>query len=408
MKARSKNGWVLKEDVRTQPFRGTANRTAVAQPKGAARPAPKPPRPELLPAKMRGGAAQAKSGSIGAKVPRPELLPARMRGMVGQTRAERGPDPRWSGAPRPELLPGMGPAGVGGPLRAAQARSSHGVSTSPIPSAQRRGIGEGRSPYLAKAGPRHAVQRSTSSEELACTTFVVAPTRSSYDEENERDVRSELGELTTMAEKDIAFLKSQHVNVCLDVLYTGAPSSAALAKYLEALSSSNPQTPKEIVFTAHGSPGRNGKIGMGYDQQDKPDYRVNAMELVKLLQSLGIEALYKHRLHFYFRCCNSAYAVIDCFKKKPADAKVAILEQSFIAGFYEIMAKLGCAHLSVTGFRGYYYPAVKKPELSTDKGKTKLPISAGTVTIDEQGDVNIPGDIWKLKNTVELNEKVLA
>lgn len=115
---RSKTGLVLQGYFRIERFRGAANRAAVAQPEAAARLAPQPPRPELLPAKMRGGAAQAKP--------------------------EREPGGAWSGAPRPELLPGMGPTNVRGPRRVAQARPSHGVSTTPIPAGQLRVIGEGR------------------------------------------------------------------------------------------------------------------------------------------------------------------------------------------------------------------------------------------------------------------------
>jgi hypothetical protein len=52
------------------------------------------PRPELLPAKMRGDAAQAKPGPRGSTAPRPELLPAKMRAGSGGAvlaKAERAP-----------------------------------------------------------------------------------------------------------------------------------------------------------------------------------------------------------------------------------------------------------------------------------------------------------------------------
>jgi hypothetical protein len=329
--ARAKPGSMPHVQARIERVREIANRVAAAQPKTPARPASQPPRPELLPAKMRGAAAQARPASTPAGTP------------LGG---------------RPAFLP------------------------------------ERRSRALQRA------------EEVARMTCVVAPTRRSYPVKDASDVRTELVELEAMVGKDIQFLSSQQDHVCRDVLHTGAPGNAALAAQLRAMSDSAPETIKEIVFTAHGSPGRNGKIGMGYDQDGKPDYRVNAAELVEILKSLDIKALFEHRLHFYFRCCNSAYANIDCQKKIAKDAKDAILDQSFIAGFHGLMKQLGCKHLSVTGFRGYYFPAVKKPELSTDDGKTKRPIAEGTVTIDEQNNVVISSDIWKLKSTPKLNDKL--
>lgn len=76
--------------------------------------------------------------------PRPGLLPLGLRGAVGQPRAEATSGALRRGAPRPELLPGMGPARVGGPPRIGQARSSRRCSTTPIPPAHLRAIGEGR------------------------------------------------------------------------------------------------------------------------------------------------------------------------------------------------------------------------------------------------------------------------
>ncbi|HEX8111531.1 MAG TPA: DUF4157 domain-containing protein [Kofleriaceae bacterium] len=64
--------------------------------------------------------------------------------MVGQPKLERRSGPAWSGAPRPELLPGMGPLRMGGAPWVAQARTNRGVSTTPIQVGQLRVIGEGR------------------------------------------------------------------------------------------------------------------------------------------------------------------------------------------------------------------------------------------------------------------------
>lgn len=99
---------------------------------------------DLRPAKMRGGAAQPKQAPSGPRAPRPDLLPAKMRGHVGQTKTERGPGLAWSGALRPELLPGMGSSSVGRPSRVAQARANDGVLTTPVRADQLRVIGQGR------------------------------------------------------------------------------------------------------------------------------------------------------------------------------------------------------------------------------------------------------------------------
>lgn len=122
-------GMVLQGYFRLERFRAPASRAAGVQPKPPTRLAPQPPRPELLPAAMRGGTAQAK--------------------------VDRGAGRAWSGAPRPELLPSMRPSRVG-PQQAIQARPSHGVSTPPIPARQLRVIGEGRP---LESGIRQAMER---------------------------------------------------------------------------------------------------------------------------------------------------------------------------------------------------------------------------------------------------------
>ncbi len=114
----SSNGLVLQGYFRTERYRGPVNRDTVAQRMAPARPTPPPPRFDLLLAKMRGAAAQPKAGP--------------------------GSGGAWSGAPRPDLLPGMGPTRVNGLWRMAQARSSHPISTTQIPAGQLRVIGNGR------------------------------------------------------------------------------------------------------------------------------------------------------------------------------------------------------------------------------------------------------------------------
>jgi hypothetical protein len=108
-------GRVLQGYFRIEQFRGTGRRgsvAAVVQPMSSGRPTPvpAPPRPDLLPAKMLGAAAQLRLGpTIGSQ----------------------------------HTLPGMGRATVGGPPRVAQARSSPARST-PLPAGQLRVIGAGR------------------------------------------------------------------------------------------------------------------------------------------------------------------------------------------------------------------------------------------------------------------------
>ncbi len=114
----AKAGSVLQGYFRTDRLRGAANRAAVAQSKSPARSTP--------------------------QAPRPELLPAGMRGVAAQPQAEPGPGRSWRGAPRPDLLPGMGPTRAGERLRAAQAWPSRQVSTTPVPAGQLRVIGHGR------------------------------------------------------------------------------------------------------------------------------------------------------------------------------------------------------------------------------------------------------------------------
>lgn len=103
MKQRPKSGLALPGTLQTARARAASTRAAVAQSQGAARAPSSPPRPELLPPPLRGGAAQA--------------------------RTDRAPAAAWAGAPRPELLPSKGPAIVGGRRQAAQPRSSPGVAT---------------------------------------------------------------------------------------------------------------------------------------------------------------------------------------------------------------------------------------------------------------------------------------
>jgi hypothetical protein len=118
----SKTGLVLQGYFSVEQFRGPGSRDTAAQAKGSPRPSPQPPRPDLLPVRMRGGAAQAKGTSASP----------------------------WRGAPRPELMPGMGKPNEGILGRAAQLRSQVGVVTSPVLEGRLRltGLGKPLEPRL--------------------------------------------------------------------------------------------------------------------------------------------------------------------------------------------------------------------------------------------------------------------
>ncbi len=110
---RSRQPLVLQGYFRAERVRGTVPRAVAIQPVDQGDWAAKAPRPDLMPARTRGGAVQALRATV--------------------------PDASWPGARRPDLLPGMGvPRGV------AQPRASPGVSTAPIPAGQLRVISQGR------------------------------------------------------------------------------------------------------------------------------------------------------------------------------------------------------------------------------------------------------------------------
>ncbi len=140
-------GYFCSEQFQGAESRGSRATVVPSMSSGQRVTVPAPPRPDLLPAKMLGAAAQPRLGPSPPGVPRRDLLPAKIRGMVGQPRSERPPGAAWSGAPRPDLLPGMGPARMGGPgtvRTVAQARPADVVVTTPISAGALRVIGEGR------------------------------------------------------------------------------------------------------------------------------------------------------------------------------------------------------------------------------------------------------------------------
>lgn len=94
---------------------------------------------------MQAKAAQAPTQSFWAgKAPRPDWMPGGLGRPAAQAKAA--PGSAWPGAPRPELLPGMGRPATGMPHGVAQRRGAAGagVVTSPVPDGQLRIIGHGK------------------------------------------------------------------------------------------------------------------------------------------------------------------------------------------------------------------------------------------------------------------------
>ncbi|MCH9688987.1 MAG: hypothetical protein K0V04_46570, partial [Deltaproteobacteria bacterium] len=116
--ANQSKGLVLQGYFRVERARSPAAISAAAQPKAALRSSPRPPRPDLLPRKMRSMVTQRKTGT--------------------------GRGAGWSGAPRPELLPGMGAARAVRPLTTIQAQAGARISTTPVPAGRLQAAGEGR------------------------------------------------------------------------------------------------------------------------------------------------------------------------------------------------------------------------------------------------------------------------
>ncbi len=247
----------------------------------------------------------------------------------------------------------------------------------------------------------------TKSARVEYDTFVLAPTQGDYSEvKSKEDLSSELDELTRMGEKDIAFLStSKKLTVYPEVIPTGHPNQGKLAERFEALSKGEGKV--VVVFTAHGSPGPRGKIGMGNDEEGKADYRLTIDMLVDLLVKSGIGALVKRDVSFTFRCCNSAYCPVEIYAKLKQEQieKVAedVRNSSVIGLFYARMQKVGFASLSVTGYRGFYFPDKKAPQVSTN-AKDKFPLADGEITISGKDVVSLPANFHKLKSTTKLDK----
>jgi hypothetical protein len=235
------------------------------------------------------------------------------------------------------------------------------------------------------------------------SVFVVGPTRDSYDEENELDVKKCLGKLTDSVMFDIAYLKNCKRPVCEQVFFSGAPESG-LGAIVEMCSELSESAPITIVFSAHGSPGPNGRIGMGKHElgEESPNYRLTAKELVVQLCESPLMKLANRDVTFEFRCCNSGYVPFtNPYVVNATEHGGKVLDRSYIGTFRTELKKVWEGKLTVVGFRGFYHPDKKNPKVET-KGDKKA-IEVGTITI-------LPNDTVVLSPTIKLlkNNDTLA
>ncbi|HLM48035.1 MAG TPA: hypothetical protein VK458_29495, partial [Myxococcaceae bacterium] len=223
------------------------------------------------------------------------------------------------------------------------------------------------------------------------STFVIAPTQGAYLADTKKtEFKGELSELQEMCRKDITLLSKTSDKVCPDIVYTGYPGMGELGSCFEAMSGSETL---HFVFTGHGSPGTGGKIGMGYDQTDKPDWRLTVDGLVKILHKRNVWRIRLRPVHFWFRCCNSAYSPLGALtgplvEDALKNAKQSIIDNTLIGEFWRRLRKSSFPGLSVTGYRGFYYPDVSKPEVSTNKSD-KFDLAIGQVTISGDDQVTL-------------------
>jgi hypothetical protein len=141
----SRAGLVLQGYFATERFRATGRSTREALPMRSMTPRSivgSVPR-------SRAVAARAKPEARGASIPRPDLMPATMRGLVGQAR----PSGAWGDAPRAGLLPGMELPRIGDRAQRVVQPRARGASTTLVPLGGPRTIGDGRplEPWIRQA-----------------------------------------------------------------------------------------------------------------------------------------------------------------------------------------------------------------------------------------------------------------
>jgi hypothetical protein len=141
---------------------------------------------------------------------------------------------------------------------------------------------------------------------------------------------------------------------------------------------------------------------MGYDEEDKPDWRITVDDLIKVLHKRNVWRIRLRTVHFWFRCCNSAYSSLGALNGPLVDdalknAKQSILDNTLIGAFWKRLRKSRFPGLSVTGYRGFYFPDVNNPGVSTNK-KDKFDLATGQVTISGDDQVTLSANIHKLKD----------
>lgn len=181
----------------------------------------------------------------------------------------------------------------------------------------------------------------------------------------------EMKELKKMAEFDSKYLE----NKGYEVIYSFIGPEDYTEKLAQIFNKIEQSKPDEILicFTAHGSPGKNGQIGL--DSSDG----LGIDDLIDCLKNAKLNQLSELNLNFEFRSCNSAYTPIPMLSKDHFYAKKFkngipeedeelikkdLLNNTFIGEFQKKLSKELEIKASVSGFRGYYCPQIKTPKVS--------------------------------------------
>lgn len=155
--------------------------------------------------------------------------------------------------------------------------------------------------------------------------YVIVPTGDveSYITAPAKEIAVEFNDIIDIAKHDIAFLTTNNNNVSQTIFFTGysgnsddAPvSSQTLANLITDLAA-KPLTSKiSLHISGHGTPGSNGCVGMGFDDDKHFNFRLSAQALFDQLETAGFDQLKNHRMDIIFRCCNTAYVTLNPHKK---------------------------------------------------------------------------------------------
>lgn len=244
------------------------------------------------------------------------------------------------------------------------------------------------------------------------TSFVIMPTRSDYSAVDPKHLKAEMEEVTILAQHDIIRLgvkakppKAIYPNV-ICTGYTGG-IHVEFSKLTEALSTLENLDDAAFVFylVAHGSPGVDGEIGIGWGSQETKeqsfhDYmRLSIDELVALMFNNGLKQLSKCKLHFVFNSCNSAYVPLEPSDKSKPEFDAKLLKQSFIGSFFHKMKEAGFENIEVTGVRGFYCGGEK---VSLSDGARSYEYEVGEASILNDGSVRAHRGHQRIANIPKL------